>query len=262
MGMSLEGLVQLYAALADDGHVRPLVFTQDGGQAADASDQPFLQARSRRALAGILADIRAPGDRLPRRYQETPHRIAFKTGTSYGFRDAWAIGFDARYTVGVWVGRADGTPLPGRYGSATAAPVLFDVFDRLPGARPLDAATASLDGGSLPPALRYFDRPGIRLAGSGGASPLEITFPEPDTAFERAGAAVPLSLVASGGTMPLQWFVNGQPLPRQRWSRKAFYRLEAAGFYRLSVVDADGNRRASTIRVTERAGKSPSERAD
>ena len=57
--------------------------------------------------------------------------IAYKTGTSYGFRDAWALGFDTDYTVGVWVGRPDGSPSPGHYGRNTAAPLLFRVFDLL-----------------------------------------------------------------------------------------------------------------------------------
>jgi len=59
-------------------------------------------------------------------------RVAWKTGTSYGYRDAWAIGSTRQYTVGVWVGRPDGTPLPGQYGAVTALPLLFEVVDSLP----------------------------------------------------------------------------------------------------------------------------------
>ncbi len=58
--------------------------------------------------------------------------VAWKTGTSYGYRDAWAIGSTRRYTVGVWVGRPDGTPLPGQYGAVTALPLMFEVVDALP----------------------------------------------------------------------------------------------------------------------------------
>ena len=57
-------------------------------------------------------------------------RIAFKTGTSYGYRDAWAVGFDGRRTIGVWVGRPDGAPVPGLIGRVAAAPILFDAFAR------------------------------------------------------------------------------------------------------------------------------------
>src|SRR5438105_763166 len=60
-------------------------------------------------------------------------RIAFKTGTSYGYRDAWALGFDGKRTIGVWVGRPDGAPVPGLVGRTAAAPILFDAFARLPG---------------------------------------------------------------------------------------------------------------------------------
>jgi len=59
-------------------------------------------------------------------------RVAWKTGTSYGYRDAWAIGSTRHYTVGVWVGRPDGTPLPGQYGAVTALPLMFEVVDSLP----------------------------------------------------------------------------------------------------------------------------------
>ena len=57
-------------------------------------------------------------------------RIAFKTGTSYGYRDAWSVGFDGKRTIGVWVGRPDGAPVPGLVGRAAAAPILFDAFAR------------------------------------------------------------------------------------------------------------------------------------
>ncbi|WP_294477709.1 penicillin-binding protein 1C [uncultured Bacteroides sp.] len=58
--------------------------------------------------------------------------IAWKTGTSYGFRDAWAVGVNPRYAVGVWVGNATGEGKPGLVGAQTAGPVLFDVFNYLP----------------------------------------------------------------------------------------------------------------------------------
>ncbi|KFA42138.1 penicillin-binding protein 1C [Xylella fastidiosa subsp. multiplex] len=77
--------------------------------------------------------------------------VAWKTGTSYGFRDAWALGSTRRYTVGVWVGRPDGTPLPGQYGAITALPLLFDVIDVLPRApgdavpEPMPASVEQVD---------------------------------------------------------------------------------------------------------------------
>src|SRR5207237_5993717 len=106
-------------------------------------------------------------------------RIAYKTGTSYGYRDAWAVGFDGKRTIGVWVGRPDGAPVPGLIGRAAAAPILFDAFARtgklpvpLP-AKPQDALVAAT--AKLPPPLQRF-RSG-RLAGEDSGPQLRIMFP-------------------------------------------------------------------------------------
>jgi len=89
------------------------------------------------AAAWYVTDI-LRGLTLPEPFAQLPalggrRAIAFKTGTSYGFRDAWAIGSSDRYTIGVWTGRPDGAPRPGHYGIASAAPILFKLFGLLPG---------------------------------------------------------------------------------------------------------------------------------
>ena len=71
--------------------------------------------------------------------------FAWKTGTSFGFRDAWAVGVSDRYTIGVWVGRPDGTPNPGFFGANVAAPLLADLFTALPDG--LDATPAHAPAG-------------------------------------------------------------------------------------------------------------------
>ena len=88
-------------------------------------------------------------------------RIAFKTGTSYGYRDAWAVGFDGKRTIGVWVGRPDGAPVSGLAGRTAAAPILFDAFARLGRSR-LRRCRRRRDGAliattaKLPPPLQRF----------------------------------------------------------------------------------------------------------
>lgn len=69
--------------------------------------------------------------------------IAWKTGTSYGFRDAWAVGITPRYVVGVWVGNASGEGKPGLVGARTAGPVMFDIFDLLPSSNWFNRPTES-----------------------------------------------------------------------------------------------------------------------
>ena len=90
------------------------------------------------------------------------NRIAFKTGTSYGYRDAWSVGFDGKITIGVWVGRPDGAPVPGLVGRVAAAPILFDAFARtgkLPAPlAPAPRGTLVAATGKLPPPLQPVPR--------------------------------------------------------------------------------------------------------
>ena len=128
VGTKLETLVAAYTALARQGQSGDLRFTPN----APVHNHPMLHPGAAWIVRRMLtmdppfAGARAtPG--------ETP--VAWKTGTSYGFRDAWAVGVTNRYTIGIWVGRPDGTPTPGHYGAITAAPLMFNVFALLPADR-------------------------------------------------------------------------------------------------------------------------------
>ena len=99
--------------------------------------------------AFIVRDILEAGGPLTRHVEGTVgarRGIAWKTGTSFGFRDAWAVGVSDRHTVGVWVGRPDGTPNPGFFGANIAAPLLVDVFSAIetPAAGALPSGTHRL----------------------------------------------------------------------------------------------------------------------
>lgn len=126
-GTSLEQLVGAYAALARSGLAGRVRYTPDSPR----HERRLLSPGAAWIIRELLAE---QGDESRgRSFAAGPRpRVAWKTGTSYGFRDAWAIGVSALYTVGVWVGRPDGTPLPGQYGAVTALPLLRDVFDSLP----------------------------------------------------------------------------------------------------------------------------------
>lgn len=126
---NLESLVSAYTALARKGLA---------GKPRYLSDDPLIENRLlSEGAAWIVRDILEshprPGMHHAFLRMDASRRIAWKTGTSYGYRDAWAIGVSDHYTVGVWIGRPDGTPLPGHYGAVTAAPLLFDIVDGLPG---------------------------------------------------------------------------------------------------------------------------------
>jgi len=82
-----------------------------------------------------LKEVNRPNTDENWEFYDDSKQIAWKTGTSYGFRDAWAIGTTKDYVVGVWVGNADGEGRPGLVGVEAAAPILFDVFDILPNSK-------------------------------------------------------------------------------------------------------------------------------
>lgn len=128
VGASLEDLVSAYTALARRGLA---------GRLRYAKDQPVRERRMLTEGAAfiirrILEENRRPDLPAGRLFLDRSRRVAWKTGTSYGFRDAWCVGATDQYTVGVWVGRPDGTPSPGQYGRATAAPLLFNIVDSIP----------------------------------------------------------------------------------------------------------------------------------
>ncbi|MGB3622711.1 MAG: penicillin-binding protein 1C [Ketobacter sp.] len=126
-GTSLQQLVEAYSALARKGQSAQLRFRQND----PLKPRYLLDPGSAWIVWKILRDTPRP-DRLHTFQSMQSHpAIAWKTGTSYGFRDSWSIGVSQRYTVGVWVGRPDATPMPGHYGGETAAPLMFDVFEQL-----------------------------------------------------------------------------------------------------------------------------------
>ncbi len=124
----LDDLVSAYAALHRNGLVAP------------AHLVPLDQLNERRLMSPgaswivqrILSDSARAGALDERFDTSRRNGLAWKTGTSYGFRDAWAIGAAPGATIGVWIGRPDGTPLPGQYGAITALPLLFALHDLLP----------------------------------------------------------------------------------------------------------------------------------
>ena len=149
LGITLKDLTMLYAGLARLGNTTPLIERTDAAE--EAVSRRLLDPVAAWYVGNVLFGTPPP--------ENAPHgRIAFKTGTSYGFRDAWAVGFDGRRTIGVGVGRPDGAPMPGLLGRTAAAPILFDAFARtglapmrLPPA-PKGAIVAA--NGRLPPPLR------------------------------------------------------------------------------------------------------------
>ncbi|MBL8834727.1 MAG: penicillin-binding protein 1C, partial [Alphaproteobacteria bacterium] len=250
VGIDLADLTMLYAALADGGLARPLVTTPGAPGLPAAEPVRIAEARSAWYVVDILSGTPLPDGWAASRIVDRPRQLAYKTGTSYGFRDAWAVGMSARWTVGVWVGRADGTARPGHFARNTAAPILLKAFDLLPPddgerATPPEAAIASSTG-ALPEGLRYF-RPAER-GGASAPAPILSAVRPPRILYPPDGAVIELEAdeMDSGVTLradgegPLTWVVNGQPLPASPFAGQTLWLPDGEGFARIVVVDHRG----------------------
>ncbi len=230
LGISLHDLVQLYGGLAAGGQGIEL----SAGLGDAAARRPRLISKvAAWQLGNILLGV-APPEGAP------AGAVAYKTGTSYGNRDAWAIGFDGRHVIGVWMGRADGTPVPGAFGGELAAPVLFEAFGRLkPQFDPLGPPPpAALIAGAaqLPPPLRRF-RPRDAVFAAPQDTP-QLTFP-PNGA-RLALRDDPLMVKLRGGVAPFTLLADGHPVAAGMRLREFQIPSPGRGYSTLVVVDAQG----------------------
>ncbi|TKT80238.1 penicillin-binding protein 1C [Aquamicrobium sp. LC103] len=241
VGLTLRDLVQLYTAFPN------------GGRAVAISDRKTAERKTAvldPAAAWQIADILSgvvPPEGARRR------GIAYKTGTSYGYRDAWSVGFDGRYVLGVWVGRPDGSAVPGLSGYVSAAPILFEAFERsglgtVPLPRP-PAGAVRLARADLPVTQRRFSSSRDDLSAGKVAEPAPaIVFPPDGARVELASDdAAPLVLKLQGGRAPFRWLANGRPLSEVSRRRTMRWQPEGGGFSTLTVIDAAG--RAASVKV-------------
>jgi penicillin-binding protein 1C len=216
-GITLRQAASLYAALATDGTGGPLRLLADQPD----SRRDFIAAPAAHLVADVLTRP-LPGLGHP--------GIAWKTGTSWGSRDAWAFGFDTRHIVAIWIGRPDGTPLPGATGTSLALPVLARVFDLLPKAPRMVIPTQDQPAHSATVA----------------ADSLRLLFPPPGAMLSADG---PVTIRVMGGRRPLSFLVDGAPLATDRFRREAAWLPSGPGFYSLTVLDADGAAVRTAVQV-------------
>ena len=247
LGITLTDLARLHAGLARAGSVPTLRRRLDGPPAPAEPERSVTDPVSAWYVADILRGA-PPPENAP------AGRLAFKTGTSYGYRDAWAVGFDARVTIAVWVGRPDGASVPGLVGRSAAAPMLFDAFARLGGEpeplpRPREALVAATI--ALPPPLRHIRRDAPKTLAATLGAPLKIAYPPDGARVDLglgAGERTRLALKALGGQPPLTWMVDGLPVA-ESLRRQSDWSPEGAGFARISVMDSGGASDSVVVRL-------------
>lgn len=236
-GLSVRQLAVLYAALGDGGVARPLRWFED--EPAVAPGQQVVSAESADEILAILRRAPHPGGRMPASLTRGAPDIAFKTGTSYGFRDAWAAGVAGEYTVIVWTGRADGAPRDGITGREGALPLLFRIADGIEAIDP-GATTGGREADGrlpLPDTMEEF----------GNDTAPHILFP-PDGSevwAEREGRGYVLAAQAGGR---VDWYADGLPVGRNALGEPV-WTPPGPGFYSVVAIDADGRATRSRVRV-------------
>jgi penicillin-binding protein 1C len=247
VGVTLQDLVQLYSGLARLGNTRPLreiMIEKDQRDSLRLMDQVAAWQ-----VGNVLIGTPPPEN-------AAHNRIAFKTGTSYGYRDAWSVGFDGRITIGVWVGRPDGAPVPGLVGRTAAAPILFDAFARtgklpVPLPKPPKGALVASNA-KLPLPLRRF-RPVGELVRTGGERAPQIQFPLNGSRIDvdRSGGAQfsAMPVKVAGGVLPMTMLVNGVAVGEIDGRRQRLVEPPGPGFARLTVIDATGAADTVVIRI-------------
>lgn len=244
VGVRLSDLTMLYAGLARGGEAIALVERRGEGIAA-APSRRLLDPVAAWYVGNVLLGSPPPEN-------ASGGRIAFKTGTSYGYRDAWAVGFDGRLTIGVWVGRPDGAPVPGLLGRTAAAPILFEAFART-GAMPAPLprapkGTMMTSTTKLPPPLQRFAKGALKRGQA-----VKILFPPDGARLELAAdsdsARMGLPLKVSGGLGPMTVLVNGVPIASKSSRRAMFWLPDGPGFARVTVMDERGSTDSVMVRV-------------
>ncbi|MDB5431301.1 MAG: pbpC [Caulobacter sp.] len=238
-GITLRDLGMLYCALADGGVAKPLAWTQADAKLREHSGGTrMVGAKAANMVLEILREGPTPKGRLPSALTKGGAAMAFKTGTSYGFRDAVAVGVVGGYVIVVWTGRADGGARQGLTGRDAALPLLFDAADLLGAAH---TAPAPLAPRAAPQGLQHLRKP--------DAGP-NLIFP-PDGATVQVDSFGPKSrgLVLAANGQELSWYVNGDPAPIDPVSKRPVWRPPAPGFYRIVVVDAAGHRQQARVRI-------------
>lgn len=245
LGVSLHDLTALFAGLGRGGVAISPRETPGEVSATHMLTSPVAAWYAADILIGA-----PPPDNGP------PGRIAFKTGTSFGFRDAFAIGFDRKHAIGIWVGRADNVPVPGLVGRKSAAPILFEAFQRIglhPGLPPRPKEAIVARTADLPPPLRHLrsDVPKTVLAATRQA--LQIAYPPDGAKLDSASLAehgdAVLTLKLQGGAPPFTLLLNGLPVGEGLTRRTIPLPAPGRGFSEIAVVDRLGETRRVGIRM-------------
>jgi penicillin-binding protein 1C len=242
VGTRLHDLVQGYGAFVNEGRVTPLTYRAVKPEMSAPGNTPhnasLLTDRSAKEISRILASAQSIDGRVTRAHTQGGLQASFKTGTSYGYRDSWAVGVKGPYVIGVWVGRPDGTPVVGQTGRSVALRLANDVADTLRAEGTLEPWVPE------PLSTAAVERPPVRLIyPSDGTSVVLAEVPTKDRELEVKLSGMNSSLVV---------YLNDVPVGVE-YLRRSKLAVPADGTYEIKVLDAGIARDVATFTVVSRS---------
>jgi penicillin-binding protein 1C len=229
LGLSMWQLTQLYVALVHDGKSRALHYLSSK-QNQTSQKRLFDQASSKMTTA-ILRKSQAPSG-----FRNAQQHIAYKTGTSYGYRDAWTVAYTQEYTVTVWVGKPDNSPQLKRTGSNTAAPLAFEVLSMIEALYHPTHWQWSPDylGNTAPQSLDYFDKKAQKQEAK-----LAFVYPQKNARFMSADCSdAMVEVQIKDGKPPYYWYIDTQPKPYETTQAQLFFKY---GAHNIRIIDTKGS---------------------
>ncbi len=228
LGISMWQLTQLYVALANGGSTRELHYLISDKK--KTKSKKLFTEKATKMTSSILRNTPAP-----KGFINSDKQIAYKTGTSYGYRDAWTIAYNSQYTVATWVGKPNNTIQLKLTGKDTAAPLAFEVFSLLNTLLPKKSwlTPSNYLGNSVPDGLKYFDKE-IQIK----QAKLDFVYPRENTRFRSAGCGkAVVEVKVENGKPPYYWYIDGEAREiSEDYTNIPFEH----GAHTINVIDSNG----------------------
>ena len=229
VGISMWQLSQLYVALANSGRADRIHYLKI--PEGSATSKKLCDKKSAKMITAILREVPAPEG-----FVDTHHQIAYKTGTSYGYRDAWTIAYSKEYTVAVWVGKPNNATQSRMTGRNTAAPLAFEAFALLQTLLPQNHWQWSPHylGNKVPLGLTYFDKE----SHDHNRQQLAMVYPLDNARFRNAGCGDTLvEIKVEHGLKPYFWYIDGNPKEISQTSTTIPFDY---GAHTITIIDNGG----------------------
>jgi len=233
LGITLKQLTQAYVSLANGGKIIKISALN-----SIKTNKRFFSKKSAKITTAILRTIPAP-----KNYTNIGEKIAYKTGTSYGYRDFWSMGYTKNYTIGVWVGRADNQPVTKASAREIATPIMFEAFSILNAINGLENWNwnPNFIKETPPKVLKYFDK---ELKSQ---NQLKFLYPKDGNKYQSAGChKVTVKVAIDKGIAPYFWYIDEEPMDL---NKTTFQKQFNEGAHRITVIDSSGSSKSVNIWV-------------